>query len=73
MSGCYLHIDEHAIVELIISVIFLGPSGAQAIAADDLVEQCPSAGSESLCQPDLTMQQMGAVTLGRGNGKMLGK
>ncbi|XP_015765571.1 PREDICTED: uncharacterized protein LOC107344438 [Acropora digitifera] len=33
-----------------------GTSGAQAIAADDLVEQCHSAGSESVCEPDTTMQ-----------------
>ena len=61
----------------LISASFLGTSGAQAIAGDGLVEQCPSAVSESVCQPDTTMQQhteKGAVTLtDRGNGKMLGK
>ena len=59
------------------SVIFLGTSGAQAIAGDDLVEQCPNAVSESVGEPNpTTMQQhieIGAVTSGRGNGKMLGK
>ena len=61
----------------LISAFFLGTSGAQAIAEDDLVEQCPSAVSESVCKPDpTTMHQhieIGAVTSGRGNGKMLGK
>ena len=56
----------------------VGTSAAQAIAEDDLVEQCHSAVSESVCQPHpRTMQQhieKSAVTLtGRGNGKMLGK
>ncbi|XP_067020794.1 uncharacterized protein [Acropora muricata] len=50
-----------------------GTSGAQAIAADDLFEQCPSAVSESVCQPNpKTKQQhieIGAVTSGRGNEK----
>ena len=54
-----------------------GTSVAQAIAAEDLVEECPSVVSETVGQPDTTMQQhteKGAVTLtGRGNGKMLGK
>ena len=58
----------------LISVISLGTSGAQAIVADDLVEQCPRAVSESVGQPDpTTMQQdieIGAFTSGRGNGKM---
>ena len=52
-------------------------SGAQAVAADDLVDQCPSVVSESVCQPDPTTVQphieISAVTSGRGNGKMLGK
>ena len=56
---------------------FLGTSGARAVAADDLVEQCPSAVSESVCRPNRTIMQrhieIGAVTSGRGNGKMLGK
>ena len=57
--------------------MFLGTSGGQAIAAHDLVEQCPGAVSESVCQPNPTTKQqhieIGAVTSGRGNGKMLGK
>ncbi|XP_067020829.1 uncharacterized protein [Acropora muricata] len=48
-----------------------GTSGAQAKAADDLFEQCPSAVSEAVCQPNpTTMQQhleISAVTSGRGN------
>ncbi|XP_044179059.1 uncharacterized protein LOC122960683 [Acropora millepora] len=48
-----------------------GASGGQAVAADDLVEQCPCGVSESVCEPDTTMQQhteKGAVTLTcRGN------
>ena len=59
------------------SAFFLGTSPAQAVTADNLVEQCPSAVSESVCQPDpTTMQQhleISAVTSGRGNGKMLSK
>ena len=58
----------------VISVVFLGTSGAQAVAAGDLFEQCPSVVSESVCQPDpTTMQQhfeIGAVTTVRGNGKI---
>ena len=61
----------------LISASFLGTSGAQAIAADDLVEQCPCAVSESVCQPDpKTMQQhieKGAVASARNNGNMSGK
>ena len=61
----------------LISVIFLGTSAAQAIAADDLIEQCPNVVPESVCQPDpTTMQQhidKGAVTSGRGQGKISGK
>ena len=60
-----------------VCVIFLGTSGAQAVAADDLVEECASAVSESVCQSDpKTMQQhieKGAVPAGRGKGKMSGK
>ena len=56
----------------LISVIFLGTSDAQAIAADDLVE--PNVVPESVCQHDpTTMQQhsdKGAVTSGRGQGKI---
>ena len=58
----------------LISVIFLGTSDAQAIAADDLVEQCPNVVPQSVCQRDpTTMQQhsdKGAVTSGRGQGKI---
>jgi len=54
-----------------------GTSGARAVAADDLVEQCPSAVSESFCQRNpTTMQQhleISAVTSSSGSGKMLGK
>ena len=55
----------------------VGNSGAQAEAGDDLVEQWPNAGPESVCQPDSkTMQQhieKGRVASGRGKGKMSGK
>jgi len=44
------------------------------VAADDLVEQCPGAVPESICQNDpKTMQQhieKRVVTSGRGKGKM---
>ncbi|XP_044179117.1 uncharacterized protein LOC122960730 [Acropora millepora] len=47
-----------------------GTSAAQAIAADDLVEQCPSVVTEPVCLPDpTTMQQLikeSAVTSSRG-------
>ena len=56
---------------------FLGTSAAQTIAVADKVEQNPSTGQESVCQPGpKTMQQhieKGAVTSGRGKGKMSGK
>ena len=55
------------------SAFFLGTSGAQAVAADDLVEHCPSAFSESVCRPNPTIQQHLEISAGRGNGKMLGK
>ena len=67
------------ILQCLFSVFFstLGTSGAQVVAADDLVEQCHSAVSESVCRPNpTTMQQhfeISAVSSGRGNGKMLGK
>ena len=48
----------------LISVIFLGTSAAQAIATDDLVEQCPSV---------VTEPGESAVTSSRGNGKISGK
>lgn len=61
----------------VISAFFLGTSSAQAVAAGDLVEQCPSAVSESICQlePARKRQRIekGAVTSGRGSSKMLGK
>ena len=61
----------------LISVIFLGTSATQAIAADDLVEQCPSVVTEPVCLPDpTTMQQLigeSAVTSSRGKGKISGK
>ena len=60
----------------LISVIFLGTSGAQAVAADDMVEQCPGAVSESVCQAyPTTMRQhieMSAVTSRSGKGKISG-
>ena len=59
-----------------ISVIFLGTSAAQAIAADDLVERCPSVVTEPFCLPDPTMQPLigeSAVTSSRGKGKILAK
>ena len=61
----------------LISVIFLGTSAGQAIATDDLVEQCPSVVTEPVCLPDpTTMQQLireSAVTSSRGKGKISGK
>ena len=61
----------------LISIIFLGTSAAQAIATDDLVEQCPSVVTEPACLPDpTTMQQLieeSAVTSSRGKGKISGK
>jgi len=49
----------------------------QAIAADEVVVQCPAGVSESVCQPyPTTMKQLikkAAITSGRGNGKMSGK
>ena len=60
----------------VISVIFLGTSAAQAIVTDELVEHCPSAVSEPVCQPDPTTMQhieIDAVTPGRRVGKISGK
>ena len=58
----------------LISAFFLGTSAAQAIAADDLVEQCPSVVTEPVSLPDpTTIQQLlgeSAVTSGRGRGKI---
>ena len=65
-----------AMTACLISVIFLGTSAAQAIEADDLVEHCPCAVSEPVCQPDPTTMQhieIDAVTSGRGEGKISGK
>ena len=57
----------------LISTIFQGISAAQAIAANNLVKQCPSAVPEAVCQPNLaTMQQhieKDAVSSARGEGK----
>ena len=50
--------QNRAMTTCCISAFFLGTSDAQAVAADDLVEQCPGAVSESVCQPDpTTMRQ----------------
>ena len=65
-----------AMTTRLISAFFLGTSAAQAIAADDLVEQCASVVTEPVCLPDPTMQQLigeSAVTSSRGKGKMPGK
>ena len=49
----------------------------QAIAADDLVKQCPSTVPEAVCQPNpATMRQQiekGAVSSTRGEGMISGK
>ena len=63
----------------LISAIFQGTSAVQpqAVAADDLVKQCPSAVPEAVCQPNpATMQQhieKDAVSPTRGEGKISGK
>ena len=66
-----------AMTTCLISAFFLGTSAAQAVAADNMVVQCPTGVSESVHQPNpTTMQQhieKGAVASGRGNGKMSGK
>ena len=63
-----------AMTTCLISAFFLGTSVAHAVAADDLVEQCPSAVPESVCKPHpATMQQhidKGAVTSGREKGEI---
>ena len=50
--------------------IFLGTSAAQAVAADDVIVQCPTGVSESVCQSNPTTMpqeiEEGAVTSGRG-------
>ena len=57
-----------------ISAFSVGTSAAQAIAEDDLVEQCPSVVTEPVYLPDpTTIQQLlgeSAVTSGRGRGKI---
>ena len=59
------------------SAFFLGTSSALTVAADDKVEQCPSAVPESVCQTDPKAMQLhieeAAVTSARGKGKMSGK
>ena len=64
---------------LISAFFFLGTSAPQAIAADDLVEQCHSVVPESSCQPSpKAIQQQpcniekGGVTSGGEKGKMSG-
>ena len=61
----------------LISAFFLGPSAAQAVAADHMMVQCPTGVSESVCQSIPTAMQQhieeGAVTSGRGQGKISGK
>ena len=61
----------------LISAFFQGTSATQAVAADNLVKQCPSAVPEAVCQPNpATMQQQnekGAVSSIRGEGKISGK
>ena len=56
---------------------FVGTSAAPTVAAADMVEQCPCAVPESVCQSDKkTMQQHieeAAVTSARGKGNMSGK
>ena len=61
----------------LISAFFSGTSPAEAVAADDLLTQCPTGVSESVCQSNPTAMQQGilegAVTSGRGQGKISGK
>ena len=49
-------------------------TAAQAMATDDLVEQCPSVVTEPVCLPDPTTTQQlireSAVTSSRGKGKI---
>ena len=58
-------------------IFILGASGAQPVAADDVIAQCPTGVSESVCQSNPTAMQQhieeGAVTSGRGQGKTSGK
>ena len=76
----YYHIDEHlgvGLQDVCYFCIFLGTSAAQAVAADDMILQCPTRVSESVFQSIPTaMQQLieeRAVTSGRGQGKISGK
>ena len=61
----------------LISAFLLGTSASQAVAADNVVEQCLSLVPESVCpRYPKTMEQhiqKGAVSSGRGKGKMSGK
>lgn len=72
-----LNSQNPAMMTCFISAVFKGTSGPQAIAADDLVEQCPRVVPESVCQPaPKAMQQQsciiekGGITSGRGTSKM---
>ena len=64
-------------ITCLICTFFQGNSAAQAIAADDLVKQCPSRVPEAVCQPNpARMQQQiekGAVSSTRGEGTISGK
>ena len=61
----------------LISAFLLGTSAAEAVAADDLILQCPTGVSESVCQSNPTAMQQhieeGAVTSGRGQRKISGE
>ena len=61
----------------LISAFLLGTSAAEAVAADDLISQCPTGVSESVCQSNPTAMQQhieeGAVTSGREQRKISGK
>ena len=61
----------------LISAFLLGTSASQAIAADNVVEQCLSLVPESVCSyyPKAMEQhiQKGAVSSGSGQGKMSGR
>ena len=50
-------------------------SAVQAVAADDMIVQCPIGESVCLSDPTAMLQQIeeGAVTPGRGQGKISGK
>ena len=61
----------------LISAFFSGTSAAEAEAADALVAHCLTGVTESVCQSNQTAMQQdieeGAVTSGRGQGKISGK